>query len=346
MSGRVSFSVAARILVNVEALNMAETVGNVSRHRRAPVVFAGDGGYTIAYVPAVSGMSLAYHYQKTLTRIAGSMGLPLTEMDKMGYFPKFSDNNVVEKYYKEAVGITRLKDPCEVEKKILSVSVVADVGGFLHTNSTTRRTSRIRFGYLVPAIDSIEQGAASTQPQMHVRYMPEPVREEQALFDVEQASSLYAFISSLDLTGIGEYSNCRPGEALNAQDRFRRAEAALKALITMLVSMDFGAKRSRYEPHWSVKSLVAVASISPSSFIATPPHSKSYLKETVGRARAQSSLIEGFAAKIFYYDGEGLEEPGTVGEGITVEKADSFGSALEKTSSAALEMLKKKLGLG
>ncbi|MCE4611201.1 MAG: DevR family CRISPR-associated autoregulator [Desulfurococcales archaeon] len=346
---RVGLSIGLRVLINVEALNMAETVGNVNRHRRAPVVFADSkgGGYTIAFVPVISGMSLAHHYMRVLTKIASSMGLPVTKMDVLGYYPKFSDGNIIKNYYQDAKNVQKVitgkkgVHPCDVEKAILADSVVADVTGFLYTDATTKRTSRIRFSYLVPAVDALEAGAASTQPQLHVRYMPKP--QDQAMLDVEQASALYTMMTTLDLTGVGEYSNCDPGSALPAGERVRRAEAAVKALVNMLVNMDFGAKRSRYEPHWSVKSLVATVSVGPTLFTVTPPHSKAYLRETVERASVKSRLIGGYRFKVYYYDGEGLEELGTVKD-VTVRKAGSFGEALELAASEAIAELRKELG--
>jgi len=98
----VYVSVSARILMNVEALNMAETVGNVSRHRKAPVVvFSKQGGVSVFYVPAVSGESLAHHYQRLLASIAQERGLPVTKMDLEGFFMKFSDDNIIKDYYEE-----------------------------------------------------------------------------------------------------------------------------------------------------------------------------------------------------------------------------------------------------
>ncbi|NAY89129.1 MAG: type I-A CRISPR-associated protein Cas7/Csa2, partial [Desulfurococcales archaeon] len=94
-----NLSVTARILVNAEALNMAESVGNYTRHRKAPVVVPGEDGYSIIYVPAVSGESLAHAYQSILTQIATQRGLPVTEMDRQGYYMKFSDENIIKSYY-------------------------------------------------------------------------------------------------------------------------------------------------------------------------------------------------------------------------------------------------------
>jgi len=40
----INVSLTLRVLVNNEALNMAESVGNVTRHRRAPIVIASGRG--------------------------------------------------------------------------------------------------------------------------------------------------------------------------------------------------------------------------------------------------------------------------------------------------------------
>ena len=47
-------SVRGRVLINVEALNMTESVGNYVKHRRVPVILP-TGGYTAFFVPAISG---------------------------------------------------------------------------------------------------------------------------------------------------------------------------------------------------------------------------------------------------------------------------------------------------
>lgn len=342
---RVSLSIGLRVLINVEALNMAETVGNVNRHRRAPVVFTEDGKYTIAFVPVISGMSLAHHYMRSLTRIARSMNLPVTKMDMLGYYPKFSDNDIIKNYYQDASNVQNAilgqnnVNPCDAEKAILADSIVADVTGFLYTGTTTKRTSRIRFSYLVPAIDTLEAGAASTQPQLHVRYMPEPQHQE--MIDVEQASALYTMMTTLDLTGIGEYSNCEPGSGLPKNERIARAEAALRALVDMLVNMNFGAKRSRYEPHWSVRSIVATVSKGPTVFSVTPPHNKAYLKDTIMRASVMRELINDYDFQVYYYDEEDLENLESSNEiKIKLDKDNSFSSAIHKAAKEALENLK------
>ena len=79
MSGAY-LSLSARLLINLESLNMAESVGNVTKHRRAPVVVDGEGGYRLVYVPVVSGMSLAHHYQRLLATAASRSGINVSRM--------------------------------------------------------------------------------------------------------------------------------------------------------------------------------------------------------------------------------------------------------------------------
>jgi len=80
----VWLSLSARLLINVEALNMAEAVGNYTRHRRAPVVIPTNGGYKVVYVPAISGESLAHAYQAWLVHEARIRGLPVCSLCARG----------------------------------------------------------------------------------------------------------------------------------------------------------------------------------------------------------------------------------------------------------------------
>jgi Uncharacterized protein predicted to be involved in DNA repair len=69
-------SVSLRYLVNVESLNGVESVGNISRHRVAPVVLPVGKGYAVKYVPVVSGESIAHAYQSILVEEAMSRNSP------------------------------------------------------------------------------------------------------------------------------------------------------------------------------------------------------------------------------------------------------------------------------
>ena len=305
MRGYVTVSLSARILVNVEALNMAETVGNVSRHRRAPVVVGGDGRYSIVYVPAVSGESLAHHYQKLLVNIATSMNLPVTKMDKAGYFLKYSSNDIIKKYYDEVVDVTNMSNPCEIESKLVKSSVVADVAGFLYTDKLIRRTSRIRLSYLVPSVDAVRQGAVASYPQLHVRYSPEAAEREQMIYYVESGSALYTLSSILAVSDIAELEYCPAPDSSLVKEKPVRVEAAMKALIAMLDGMMFGAKRARYQPQWEVKSMVVSVSRGPVEFIVSPASNPTFVLQTLRRTQAVENLL-GLKIDLYAYDAEGV----------------------------------------
>ncbi|AEH24647.1 DevR family CRISPR-associated autoregulator [Pyrococcus yayanosii] len=84
-------SVGVRFEANVEALNMVETAGNYSKHRRVPYLVEEDGKLKSVYVPAVSGESLAHAYQEHLVREALGMGLPVCDDCAKGEFFKSMD---------------------------------------------------------------------------------------------------------------------------------------------------------------------------------------------------------------------------------------------------------------
>lgn len=330
----LTLSLSARVLVNVEALNMAESVGNVSRHRRAPVVVSEGGRYWIVYVPAVSGESLAHHYQRLLASIAKSMGLPVTKMDEAGYFLKYASDDVIKSYYPEVSDVVNLADRCQVETRLVRGSVVADVGGFLYTNKLVKRTSRVRFSYMVPALDAIRQGAAASYPQLHTRYSPEVREREQALYYVESGSSLYTISSVVSVSDVSTLEYCKEQCKDLVEEKPRRVEAALKALAALLDGMAFGAKRSRYLPQWDVRSLVVAVSRGPVEFTVSPPVGPGYVEQTARRAEAMSKLL-GLSVKLFAYDSEGLP----VAEDLK-QKISTFASHTEALRAAIEEALR------
>jgi len=92
------------------------------------------------------------------------MNLPTTKIDRAGYYVKFSDDKIIKSLYNEVKDVTSKTNPCEVETTLLSASVVADVTGFLYTNKLVKRTSRIKFSYMIPTLDALESGATATYP--------------------------------------------------------------------------------------------------------------------------------------------------------------------------------------
>ncbi len=302
----VYLALSARLLVNLESLNMAESVGNITKHRRAPVVVETGDGYRVIYVPVISGMSLAHHYQLLLARAAHEAGLNVTRMSLEGYFLKFANKDVINSYYPEVKDKISRSDLCETERVIVEADVVADVGGFLYTDGPVKRTSRFSFSYMMPALDTVK--AAAVQPQLYVRYSPEPERE-QALIYVDSASALYTFSYVLEASEVSVLSVCRALRKkpydLGADEKVERVRAAVKALVAMLGNMVFGAKRSRSLPHWKVESIVIAVSSGIAPFMPTPGHSRDYLADTARRLKSQLNVLDDLEAEIHYYDSSG-----------------------------------------
>jgi CRISPR-associated protein Csa2 len=363
-----NLSLTARILINAEALNMAESVGNYTRHRKAPVVVPSESNYSIIYVPAVSGESLAHAYQTLLAHIASQKELPVTEMDLQGFFMKFSSEDIIKKYYKELIKALKAKDeaealdmlkkiqPAEVERAILKTSVVADVGGFLYTGKTERkkkkaegkgeeeikisvkRTSAIRFAYLIPALDALITGGASISPQLHVRYAPKPEEGVQSLFYVESGSALYTLTAQLVISDIGRVlSDPRIRDEELEEQRVNRIEAAIDALTVLVEGVLFGAKRSRYMPQLDVRSILVAYSRGPVEYNVSPGLTKDYMVKSYERAVALAkSLGNSLIVNMYGYNGEGeyLQEP--------VVKPEVRNVKFEKTSTPAEALSKAK----
>ena len=242
MSGQrvVWLSLSWRAKVNVEALNMAESVGYYVKHRRAPIAVydKARGQFVLKYVPAVSGECVGHGYQVWLASEAEKEGLNVCDLCRKSEFVKhgarvtLTDEGIV-------------KDPSEInspekahwlEKTLIAKCVVEDIGGFLvPTKVPVKRTSRFFVGYMIPAISDIQ--AATLEPQFHVRHAPSLVgREEempesgQAMYYVETGTAIYTGSFALDLSGIGVTSMVKVEEAVSCEERIKRGLCAVRAI--------------------------------------------------------------------------------------------------------------------
>lgn len=346
----VELSTSLRVLVNTEALNMAESVGNYTRHRKAPIVVTSGPSYSVIYAPAVSGEALAHGYQLLLAQIAKDRKLPLTQLDELGYFLKFSRVDLIASWYPELAKFAgkssvsdwaKSADLGEVEKAILKTSIVADVGGFLLADRQLKRTSAIKFSYIIPTLDALESGGAAITPQLHVRYAPPQIPREQALFYVESSSALYTFSAELVASDIAKLFYSRSQDPELEKEKLERVKAAVDALIALVDGVLFGAKRSRYMPLWSIRSMVVTLSKGPVEFIASPGITKNYIKETYERAIALTKAIPEETINIYVYNAEDLEEPAIKQEvkNVTYKKASSHTEALTEAKNKLVNIL-------
>jgi len=326
---KVQISLSARVLVNVEALNMVESIGNYVRHRRVPVVTNGEGGQELKYVPALSGESLAHGYQENLANLAAMTGIAVCDSCRSGTFTKHSSkvvfgNTSWEQELKELLERKNNFDPNSFEEKLIQNCIVEDIGGFLYAEEPTsvKRTSLFSTGYVIPALDSLR--SAALEPQFHVRYAPGKVEEAQAIYYVEAGSALYTFNFNINISEIGKTHMLNIKDVIGKNERSKRVEIAIKALGITLAAPLFGAKRSRFLPSWEVHSIVLAIS-SPVQFEVSPGHSKKYLANTVKRANAFTKALNGGSTNlrekitIYYFETEGLEQPERAIETVVVK---------------------------
>ena len=341
---------SARFLINVEDLNSVESVGNLTKHRTAPVVVKTPGGYEIRYVPVISGEALAHAYQVALVDIAKreKKGLPVGKYSSQYEFTKFSSEEIVKDE-----GIEPPKPPKKNEKTaviqmeaemrrfevdVLLKDVVADIGGFMYAgNPPVRRTSRIKFGYMIPALKGGEI-PAQLEPQFHTRSSNRPSigneqeEKRQAIYNVEVSSALYVMSFELDEDLIAEPSatiedmsrlnedvkkDLETKEKQLKNSKKDRVEVAIKALYSVL-SGNFGGKRSRFLPSMQLKSLVVTYTDFP--FISEPAHDDNYIELTIKRMEKAKSIFNGQIAEVYVINNEGINVPSNVKVLSTVEE--------------------------
>ncbi len=320
----VFLSLGLRFKANVEALNMSETVGNVTRHRRVPVIISEGNGFRLIYVPAISGESLAHAYQANLVEVAKVLydgKPPVDPWSLRGEFVKFTDRAHLTDTLKSIVSSKKKTEEKqhEFEKTAIIESIVADIGGFLYAeNPPVRRTSVFQVGYAVPVEEFIE--ATAIEAQVHTRQAivgleAEAERQAQMLYYVEVASAIYGVTFNIDLDGIGRTSMVRVEQVVSDEERRKRIKAAIGALALTLGEALFGAKRSRFNPILEVVNAVAVIS-HPLGFTITPPQRKDYIEDTLRRVAKYVEILrklgvsEGYAkiATYGYKDYENNKE--------------------------------------
>jgi len=306
----VYLSISLRLEVNAEAFNAVETVGNLTKHRRAPMVIPFEGGYRLVYVPAVSGEAIANAFQRNLVdaaRFIYKSNPPLTEWDLRYEFAKFMDSRHLTPSLQKIVQ-SKPKDIIqakhEFEKTAIRESIVADIGGFLYAEEAlpVKRTSRFYTGYMLPTYDSIE--ATAIEAQFHARHMPAETgargeRAAQMIYYVEIASALYGLTVGLDLDGIGRTSLVKVEDAVDVDERARRIKAALAALQGLFLGVGFGAKLTRFMPVRRIVSGVAIMT-SPTAAIAAPAQIPSYIEDTESKASKLASSLSKLGVDMEY----------------------------------------------
>ena len=320
----VSFGL--RFRAEVEALNLAESVGNYARHRLAPIILVrkGDDGsikeYKVTMAPAVSGQSVAYGYMAALVQLALERKLPVSDQAKNyekigGFFKRADDANL---QYDDRV------KTCVVED--LTGFMVAKEGG-QQRGVMIRRTSPVMFSYLVPDGTS---GRGVVMPQLHVRYnLQDP--NAQRPFQVEAGTAVYIQGIAIDVDRIGKLS-----DGGYVQDREKRVELAFDALKLLYGGLLFGAKKARYNP--ILEPLGGIASVSDKQFVVSPPRFEDYVGFNVKRAAKYLGKVS-----LFCFDREGITSCGKVAaqqNGPRVTRVDTLEELIDAVKVEVLNQLK------
>jgi len=284
-------SVGVRFEANVEALNMVETAGNYSKHRRVPYLIEEDGKLKTVYVPALSGESLAHAYQEHLVKEALSLSLPVCNDCRRNEFYKSMNKVHLQKKINPIPNAPR-----DIEIAIVRACVVEDVGGFLYAEKPpVRRSSAFQVSYALP-VKSVALFATS-EPQLHARHAQMDASSkkgnasEQMIYYVETGTALYGFTFNLDLDAIS-VSAITSEPILDENEIKARREAALRALFRMLSSSQFGAKLSRFFPVGGITE-VAVA-VTEHPFVVTSPIYDDYIAKTERRLKVLEGLGENY----------------------------------------------------
>ena len=300
-------SIGGRFVANLEALNMVETVGNVTKHRRAPVVIRDENGYSVKWVPAISGESFGHAYQENLVRAAEVLydSPPVCKWCKVGEFYKHMDKDHVdgrisevwkkrEKVRKDKKKVSEYKK--EFEAAVIKSCLVEDIGGFLHAEDPpVRRTSLFQVGYIVPTVETIN--AAVTETQFHARHAPSETmkgeeteapaeRAAQMIYYVELSSAVYGLLFNINLGSVGYTSMTGVEKVLDDEEIEKRKKVALLALKMTLY--DFGGKRTRFLPVAEITDMVA--SVSDLPFTVSSPVYPEYDVKTMERKKSVIGL--------------------------------------------------------
>ena len=368
MQSRYRFlQIGVRMLVNAEALNMVESIGNVTRHRTLPVVVPrAPGHYVIKWVPAISGESLAHRYQLEIVELArqsqckdrldywSEQGEFLKHFDLQFYKqqcagqqypkPKQWECNLANQYGGQKS--LKLNQIIDIDKRIVENSVVEDIAGYLVTEGPTRRTSRVWFSYAIPTMDALDQ--SQIDHQMHVRgaLKAEQLGIQEGIqvpYYVQVGSVLYGFSVRLDVDGVGRYTY-EDGYVQDKQcDLAARRCIAIHALRP-IIEGDWGAKRSRFNPHAQPE--VAVAILSTKPFPMPPPTLK--FNDLIGELRNRLSAykkLNGFEAQAVVYSPE--TEQGRKASDEVTQAISGAGISVEKTNNPVdfVEKIARTLGL-
>ncbi len=293
-----SLSIAARVMIDMHALNNEGNESNRLMTRQVGIVTpgydeaSGEDVYLRSTVNAISGDMNKHIFSDYLRHIALDKGLPLcpacVDLDpsRMTANPGFED------WVKET------KDGPATVDRLISCTL-DDIGGLLITagGNSIKRKSAVEFGWTVglPGITEVQEfiHARHAVRRVHKSRVDRGASEEertqvaeeiksnlgQMIFNRPASSGVYAFVAHLDAAAIGfnditgEYPEQVPnwsGEEMIGVDRGERLRAALLALAQTVLQPK-GAATSTQLPHvLDIEGFVSVSSSAAAAPLISP----------------------------------------------------------------------------
>lgn len=281
---------AVKLQLNVHDLNNETVAGNVTDIRI--MEFIDEEGKRIE-APAVSGRMLKHWHYEGMRRLIlnGQYSLiPLCDGCKAGEPIRpatINNNNLIQ--------VTKSENDAVISCCICDIHGYLIAQGAEGQGTSARRTSRVMFSWLMPILRS----ETSQKQVIHTRVsqqsaIAEGEQSAQMIFNKSYASSIYAFVSALDVDRIGlvelNLGNQNSHVVPDNNGRKDRIKLAIESYRLMLTGQ-IGASLSHALPHANpIEILVSYSEKSPLPFPVSPIYSD-YISKTIGLAPSETTFL-------------------------------------------------------
>lgn len=284
-------TLAAKLIVNVHDMNNEGSIGQTTDIRMIRMI--GEDGKELPEVPAVSGRMMKHWH--------------------LAYMLREELNNSTPKLCPQCKTWEPERKPQD-EVNGINACVICDVHGFLCTakvQAPPRRSSCVSFSWLLPVLDAKSEVKQVIHSRVASAAGEGDEKSSQMIYYKNYASSIYAFVCSIDLDRIG-----KPliGNGLSdAVEIKRRRQMAVKALLPMVMGA-FGASQSHALPHTKCLGVLAALSdnTTPLPNLVSPIYSNGFAESI--------NLLKAFNNKVKYWGYWGYGEPNVE----TDEKKDNL----------------------
>ncbi|MEM4291989.1 MAG: DevR family CRISPR-associated autoregulator, partial [Archaeoglobaceae archaeon] len=226
--------ITGRIFLNVQSMN-AQGGGGTQYNEitKVPVVLRFNNSYKVFEVPAISGnMIKHYHFVGFVDRFKQtSYAQNLTLAASRGYVAlRFDRGRVATKAGGQQIALER-------ESEILRHLADADLHGFLAPDTQCRRESVLKFSFLIPVEEFVEEVEvkAVVHNRVDVNDQGRIAGGQQGammFFKREYTSAPYGFLMSFDLPYSGlTLANMNSPNVLGVLERQARVKSAILSLI-------------------------------------------------------------------------------------------------------------------